>query len=177
MKKTLILLGMAAALLVSCKDKNNDDNGAREREQARQDSLNANKKVDNFLYDIMSDYYLWNSNLPGMQEDESRYPADFFESLLYRTKDRWSFCVEDGESYMAEDYSTQEQRYRSFAEKLDLEDLIETLGPLDREIVNLLVQGYTVSEIAKLQDRSYQLIRNRIYSIQQVYKRRKYLPT
>ena len=84
---------------------------------------------------------------------------------------------QETESYMVEDYSTQEQRYRSFAEKLDLEDLIETLSPLDREIVNLLVQGYTVSEIAKLQNRSYQLIRNRIYSIQQVYKRRKYLPT
>ena len=81
------------------------------------------------------------------------------------------------ESYMAEDYSTQEQRYRSFAEKLDLEDLIETLGALDREIVNLLVQGYTVSEIAKLQNRSYQLIHSRIHSIKQVYKRRKYLPT
>ena len=106
MKKTLILLGMAAALLVSCKDKNNDDNGAQAREQARQDSLNANKKVDNFLYDIMSDYYLWNSNLPEIQEDESRYPGDFFESLLYREKDRWSFCVEDGESYMAEDAGT-----------------------------------------------------------------------
>lgn len=84
---------------------------------------------------------------------------------------------QETESYMVEDYSTQEQRYRSFAEKLDLEDLIETLSSLDREIVNLLVQGYTVSEIAKLQNRSYQLIRNRIYSIQQVYKRRKYLPT
>ncbi len=84
---------------------------------------------------------------------------------------------QETESYMVEDYSTQEQRYRSFAEKLDLEDLIETLSSLDREIVNLLVQGYTVSEIAKLQNRSYQLIRNRIYSIKQVYKRRKYLPT
>jgi hypothetical protein len=84
---------------------------------------------------------------------------------------------QETESYMVEDYSTQEQRYRSFAEKLDLEDLIETLSPLDREIVNLVVKGYTVSEIAKLQNRSYQLIRNRIYSIQQVYKRRKYLPT
>jgi hypothetical protein len=84
---------------------------------------------------------------------------------------------QETESYMVEDYSTQEQRYRSFAEKIDLEDLIETLSPLDREIVNLLVQGYTVSEIAKLQNRSYQLIRNRIYSIQQVYKRRIYLPT
>ena len=84
---------------------------------------------------------------------------------------------QETESYMVEDYSTQEQRYRSFAEKIDLEDLIETLSSLDREIVNLLVQGYTVSEIAKLQNRSYQLIRNRIYSIKQVYKRRKYLPT
>ena len=84
---------------------------------------------------------------------------------------------QETESYMVEDYSTQEQRYRSFAEKLDLEDLIETLSSLDREIVNLLVQGYTVSEIAKLQNRSYQLIHSRIHSIKQVYKRRKYLPT
>ena len=75
---------MAAALLVSCKDKNNDDNGAKAREQARLDSLNANKKVDNFLYDIMGDYYLWNSNMPRMQKDESRFPGDFFESLLFR---------------------------------------------------------------------------------------------
>lgn len=98
---------MVAALLVSCKDKNhNDDNGEKAREQARLDSLNANKKVDNFLYDIMSDYYLWSSNMPRMKKDESRYPGDFFESLLYRTKDVWSYCVEDGESYMAEDAGT-----------------------------------------------------------------------
>ncbi len=83
---------------------------------------------------------------------------------------------QETESYMVEDYSTQEQRYRSFAEKLDLEDLIETLSPLDREIVNLRVKGYTIPEIAKLQNRSYQLIYNRINCIEQDYKRRKNLP-
>lgn len=83
---------------------------------------------------------------------------------------------QETESYMVEDYSTQEQRYRSFAEKLDLEDLIETLSPLDREIVNLRVKGYTIPEIAKLQNRSYQLIYNRINCIEQDYIRRKYLP-
>ncbi len=140
MKKTLILLGMAAALLVSCKDKNNDDNGAKAREQARQDSLNANKKVDNFLYDIMSDYYLWNNNMPRMKKDESRYPADFFESLLYRTKDRWSFCVEDGDSYMAEvegspysmGYSPQFWPYNNYKNVLIVVEYVFPGSPAER---------------------------------------------
>ncbi|MBO7478815.1 MAG: PDZ domain-containing protein [Salinivirgaceae bacterium] len=140
MKKTLILLGMAAALLVSCKDKNNDDNGAKAREQARLDSLNANKKVDNFLYDIMSDYYLWNSNMPRMQKDESRFPGDFFESLLYRAKDRWSFCVEDGESYMSESegtpysmgYSPQFWPYNNYENVLIVVEFVFPGSPADR---------------------------------------------
>ena len=107
MKKTLILLGMVAALLVSCKDKNhNDDNGEKAREQARLDSINANIKADNLIYELLSDYYLWNSKMPRYQKGENRFPGDYFKSLLYKELDRWSFCVEDGASYLAESEGT-----------------------------------------------------------------------
>lgn len=96
MKKQLLLFGLMALCFVACK--NPDDSAEREREKARQDSINTNNKVDKCIYDIMADYYLWNNRLPKYHKEENRYPAIFFESLLYENEDRWSFISDNSDA-------------------------------------------------------------------------------
>lgn len=81
MKKTLILFGIAALLAVACGDKNSDEYSS----------------VNECIHGIMKDYYLWNNTIPRRFNGEDIYPADYFESLLFRD-DRWSFISEDGQA-------------------------------------------------------------------------------
>ena len=76
MKKQLLLFGLMALCFVACK--NPDDSAEREREKARQDSINTNNKVDKCIYDIMADYYLWNNRLPKYHKEENSRIAILF---------------------------------------------------------------------------------------------------
>ena len=78
--------------MAACKDKDKIDK--------------QSNKIDRCIYEIMDVYYLWNTKLPHYEENEDRYPEDFFESLLYTREDSWSFCVSDGTEYLAESYGT-----------------------------------------------------------------------
>lgn len=86
MKKHLILFGLLTVLFASC-EKN--DEPSKSKEYAT---------VNKCIYDIMSDYYLWNRHMPRYQRGDDRNPADFFESLLYDREDHWSFISDDSES-------------------------------------------------------------------------------
>lgn len=53
----------------------------------------SNNQVNNWVYDIMSDYYLWNATLPANPNFEQQ-PSDFFEDLR-NAEDRFSVIVPD----------------------------------------------------------------------------------
>ncbi|MDF2157419.1 S41 family peptidase [Algoriphagus sp. CAU 1675] len=94
MKRTSpIKLILFLALLVfswSCRDK--------------EDSLPAvdpgsNAAVNRWIYSIMEEAYLWLENL-GTPISENSTPEDYFESLLYRTADRFSVIYADYEELL-----------------------------------------------------------------------------
>ena len=122
MKKTLILLGFTALLAVACRDKSNE-----------------NETINKCTYSIMKDYYLWNDFLPSYNNGDDD-PGDFFESLLYKAKDHWSFCVEDGDAYMAQlagspysmGYSPQFWYYNNKKNVLIVVEYVYPGSPADR---------------------------------------------
>lgn len=76
-----VLAAIAVAILIAFPACNDDDNSV------------GNKYVNNWIYDNMELYYLWNTQLPG-SPDKSSAPDEFFNSLL-STEDRFSWIQED----------------------------------------------------------------------------------
>ncbi|MFV0265737.1 MAG: S41 family peptidase [Draconibacterium sp.] len=56
-------------------------------------TLNINK----FIYDVMSDVYLWYNKLPNIDYQKEADSKDYFEKLIY-TEDKWSFITDDVEA-------------------------------------------------------------------------------
>ncbi|MCL3779608.1 hypothetical protein EMN47_04305 [Prolixibacteraceae bacterium JC049] len=55
----------------------------------------ATQKVNKFIHDIMSDAYLWSVHLP---EVDYKYEFDskkYFDKILYKPDDKWSFLTDD----------------------------------------------------------------------------------
>ena len=82
-KRYFILIAFIASSLFSCKDFT---------------ELNDNEYVNNWIYNEMSVYYLWNTKMPG-KPNYNLTPDKFFESLLYNkneiTGDRFSWIQEN----------------------------------------------------------------------------------
>ena len=93
MKKHLLLFGLLAVLFASCEN-NNDEPENNNEPSINEEYVSINKCI----YDIMSDYYLWNKHMPRYKKNDDSYPADFFDSLLYYREDHWSFISDDSES-------------------------------------------------------------------------------
>jgi carboxyl-terminal processing protease len=56
------------------------------------------RSVNNFILDNMKIYYLWNNKMPaGLNPDTEKDPKAFFDKLLYKTDDKWSFITDDYE--------------------------------------------------------------------------------
>lgn len=53
-----------------------------------------NKYVNNWILENMKFWYLWNNKIPS-NPDLTEAPADFFESLLYTSEDRFSWIQEN----------------------------------------------------------------------------------
>lgn len=67
------------------------------------DVVSDNQYVNGWIYDQMSIYYLWNDKL-SRSPDYSLYPADFFDSILYKYNE---VTAPDGDrfSWIQEDYA------------------------------------------------------------------------
>lgn len=57
-------------------------------------TIAANKKVNTWIYENMQYWYLWNNKLPT-NIDSTKKPDVFFESLLYKAEDRFSWIQEN----------------------------------------------------------------------------------
>jgi carboxyl-terminal processing protease len=75
------LAGIAAAVLIAFPACNDDDHS------------DGNKYVNNWIYENMELYYLWNTDLPS-SPNKSKAPDEFFNSLLSE-EDRFSWIQED----------------------------------------------------------------------------------
>jgi len=86
-KRYFILTACIALLLSSCTEKTKDS-----------PTNNDDKYVNEWIYDNMSIYYLWNTKIPR-QPNYELPPEDFFESLLFDrgkvTGDRFSWIQEN----------------------------------------------------------------------------------
>lgn len=76
------LAGLVLGALIAFPACNDDDNSA-----------GGNKYVNNWIYDNMELYYLWNTELPN-SPNKSQAPDEFFNSLLSE-QDRFSWIQED----------------------------------------------------------------------------------
>ncbi len=87
MKSQFLILLLATLFLgYSCKDADDASNGASTDEA----------KINEWIKDEMDYWYYWNEEIPAASElDFTSDPEDFFESLLYTSKDRWSYITDD----------------------------------------------------------------------------------
>ncbi len=80
-------IALTSLFLIGCDDKN--------------DTPSESIKVNEFISDTMSDYYYWNEQIPKSGLNKASDPNDYFESLLYKPVDKWSFITDDYEGLMA----------------------------------------------------------------------------
>ncbi|GAF03465.1 tail-specific protease precursor [Saccharicrinis fermentans DSM 9555 = JCM 21142] len=71
-------------LLMACEDTDNDTDIDPEL-----------LLVNNFIYDNMNNYYLWNTKMPILDPNTQSDSEDFFNKLLYEKIDKWSFITDD----------------------------------------------------------------------------------
>ncbi|MDR1180554.1 MAG: hypothetical protein LBL13_01045 [Bacteroidales bacterium] len=86
MQNRILSLAMAILFIViitSC----DRDNGGKAAD-------NPNKDVNEWILKNMKLYYLWETHLPS-KTDKTLSPSDYFESLLYRPVDRFSWIQEN----------------------------------------------------------------------------------
>jgi C-terminal processing protease CtpA/Prc len=55
---------------------------------------NPNTNINDWILNNMQTYYLWNTQIPS-KTNKTLFPADYFETLLYRPADRFSWIEED----------------------------------------------------------------------------------
>lgn len=94
LNKTYILtLGVLAILLLtSCSD---DEDLATPNNQENEE--NEVLEVNQFIEDNMSIYYFWNQELPEIDIEEEDDPEEYFNKLLKKPDDRWSFITDNYE--------------------------------------------------------------------------------
>lgn len=85
--KRVLSLAIGLIMIVSCRDKN-DDNGTN------RDDFERYNLTDKTIYKILDSCYLWNETLPEFSNNEARKPDEFFKSLLSPV-DKWSFIRDD----------------------------------------------------------------------------------
>ena len=57
------------------------------------------RKVNRFVLDNMNTYYLWTEYIPpNTNPEQEPDPFEYFDKLLYKLEDRWSFITDDYES-------------------------------------------------------------------------------
>lgn len=102
MKKNLFLVGLWASLtlfMTSCqKDEETIVDGSDDTTEISAATLATNQ----WIKDNMETYYLWNTQLPDIDETQEEDPAAYFDKLLYTDEDKWSWITDDYASLSAE---------------------------------------------------------------------------
>jgi len=57
--------------------------------------------INDFIWENLNDYYLWDDYLPQNIDRSQEFDSyEYFDKLLYKTEDRWSFITDDYEGLM-----------------------------------------------------------------------------
>jgi carboxyl-terminal processing protease len=88
--KVCFFVVIFAMVFVGC-DKNNPTPDPDPVEQIPASVLTINK----FIHDNMETYYLWNESMPYLDYTKQSDSFKYFDSLLYKPTDRWSFITDD----------------------------------------------------------------------------------
>ena len=81
--KQILLILLSALIVLSCQKDDTSDQ-----------TPELTKKINKFIKDVMKEVYLWNEELPNIDE---RYELDskaYFDKLLYK-EDKWSYVTDD----------------------------------------------------------------------------------
>lgn len=77
-----------------------------EKETPKVDKPNTDKNVDivaQFIYDGMSSFYLWDDKVVDKKPTPNDTdPEKYFESILYKPTDIWSWITDDAEELLAD---------------------------------------------------------------------------
>ena len=89
----------AMAFLLAFNACDDDDDNTYTRTDSNSTSISATTiEANRFVYEIMSDYYLWYKYMPTLNYKTQSDTEEYFESLLY-SGDRFSFILDDADSY------------------------------------------------------------------------------
>lgn len=98
MKKTLIYTLTFILVVIA--------NVACEKDTPEIDKPNDKKKIDivsQFIYDGMSSFYLWAEDVVDKKPTpEHTNPNEYFESILYKPTDIWSWITDDAEELLSD---------------------------------------------------------------------------
>lgn len=91
----LLILVLSTLLFNSCERDNNGN-------EDQKDDF-TNEEVSEWIYGWMNTIYLWNEEIPqGINPASESDPIGFFNELLYREEDKWSYATDDFEEFYAE---------------------------------------------------------------------------
>lgn len=85
-KKILFALSITIGLFTSCSDDSLDPD--------KTEASALTKKVNRFIKEVMSDVYLWNSELPDIDYRYETNSVEYFQKLMYE-EDKWSYITDD----------------------------------------------------------------------------------
>lgn len=56
---------------------------------------NTTEKLNKFIKDAMTEFYLWEDKMPGLDYKTESDSKAYFDKLLYKEEDRWSWITDD----------------------------------------------------------------------------------
>jgi carboxyl-terminal processing protease len=87
------------------------DEGDEEEEIRVPDSVVA---INKFIEEEMGLYYLWNAYMPDLDYTQQPDPFEYFDSLLYKPVDRWSFLTDNYQALMESYQGIEESMGHSY---------------------------------------------------------------
>jgi len=96
LKKLMVfLLALLAAVFFACeKDEPTPEPEPEPNDEIPESVIEINK----FIEENMEVYYLWNTQMPDLDYTKQPDSFEYFDSLLYKPTDRWSFITDDYET-------------------------------------------------------------------------------
>lgn len=93
MRRIIPLSFILAILVAGCKKEDIKTEPVQEGEIP-----SAVIKINEFIHDNMDYYYLWNKQMPELDYTKQPNSFKYFDTLLYKPTDRWSFITDDYEA-------------------------------------------------------------------------------